>query len=124
MFKSLIYALEHITAHRMIVEQVIILLHNIGDLCGSQAVRQDLCLSFYLLHEVRVLVHNFANFALQIRPDFLLVLDDVFSFVKLGLQIIYLLFELFHLITLLLFEVCKHLFKDQNLCLIIFTLLV
>ena len=106
----------------MIVNESVVLLHNIGDLGRCKTVSQNLCLSLDLLHELRVFRNDLSNLALKVCPDFLLVLYDVLCLIKLVLQIVNLVLQLFDLVVLLLLEVRKHLLEDENLGLTFITL--
>lgn len=81
LLKRLINALEHLTALCVIGEQVVVLFDDVGNFSGRQAVREDLCLGFNLLHQFRVLMNDFSDLTLQVSPNFLLILNDVLSFV-------------------------------------------
>ena len=99
----------------MIRYQVVILLDDVGDFGVGEAVSEDFCLSLHLLHQVTILVHHFANLALQIRPDFLLILDDILRLVELILQILHLVLQLTHLVVLILLKIGQELLEDENL---------
>ena len=107
----------------MVVDQVVVLLHHVGDLCCGEAISQNLGLRFHFLHQIRIFVHDFADLALQVRPNFLFVLDDVLRLVEFVLEVVNLFLKLLHLIAFLLLEVGEHLLEDQYLGLVIFSLL-
>ena len=90
----------------MVIQQIIVLFHDIGNFCRCQALRENLGLGLHFLHEIRVFINDFANFTLQVCPNFLLVLNYVLSFVKLGFQIVNLGLKFRDLIILILLEVC------------------
>ena len=123
LFQYLVDLLKFVTAHRVVVDQVVVLLHHVGDLCCGEAISQNLGLRFHFLHQIRIFVHDFADLALQVRPNFLFVLDDVLRLVEFVLEVVNLLLKLLHLIAFLLLEVGEHLLEDQYLGLVIFSLL-
>ena len=99
----------------MVGHQVVILFNHIRHLCRGKALGQNLRLRLDLLHEVTVLVDRLANLTLQVRPNLLLILNDVLCLVQLCLQILDLIFKLTHLIILVLFEVGQQLLEDEDL---------
>jgi len=115
--------LEQLAAHGVVAKQVVVLFDHIGHFGLGEAVGKDFGLRLYLGHQVRVLVDDLPDLALQVGPDLFFVLDDVLSFVELVLQVVYLVLQVLDLVVLLLLEVCKHLLKDQDLGLVALPLL-
>ena len=99
----------------MVIEQVVVLFDNIGNFCRGKAFCQYFGLRLDFLHEIAVLVHNFPDLPLQIRPNLLLILNDVLCLVQLSFQILNLILELTLSIVFILLEVCQHLLEDQDL---------
>ena len=107
--------LQFLTSVCVVIDQSVVLFDDVGDLGGCETVGEDLCLRLYFLHKVAVFRDHLADFPLQVCPNLLLVLYDVLCLVQLVFQIINLVFVLFASVLLLLFEVCQHLLKDEDL---------
>ena len=71
----------------VILSQFRILYYNIAHFRLSQAVRQNFGLLLNLLHQSRILVHDFSNFTFKVGPDLLLVLNDKLRLIQLRLKL-------------------------------------
>ena len=67
----------------MVLHQIGVLLHDVRDFRLSEAVSQNSSFRLHLVVQFRVLLNDFGDFTLQIRPYLLFKLDYVLGLVQL-----------------------------------------